>query len=313
MWSRGWNFPIVAEKHINNYGFLNDQDYTDSVTNPLIAVIGDSYVEAAQIPNHSAFHGLLASQTRGRARVYAFGASGAQLPSYLAYAEFAREFFSPAMMIFVIVSNDYDESLEEYGTGVGLHYFRRLSDGHVELIREDYRTSLPLKIMRESALFRYALLNTSLLPRIEDLFPPSATYVANTSSDTDSARVEDSKLAVRTFIREVEGRAGLEAQRILFVIDGIRPQLYDESSSLIGAGSYARVMNDFFRESAENAGFEVVDLQHWFKREHERHGDRFEFPTDFHWNEHGHRVVARSIGLSKTFARLWHEAEANYQ
>src|SRR5262245_1503784 len=56
--SKGWNFPIVTHKHTNNYGFLSDQDYTRTGKHPLLAVIGDSFVEAMQVANADALGGL---------------------------------------------------------------------------------------------------------------------------------------------------------------------------------------------------------------------------------------------------------------
>ena len=46
-YSKGWNFALVNRGHINNYGFVNDQDYDPTQSTPLLAVVGDSYVEAA--------------------------------------------------------------------------------------------------------------------------------------------------------------------------------------------------------------------------------------------------------------------------
>ena len=61
VFSLGWNFQIVNKMHVNNYGFVNDQDYDPRATSPLLAVIGDSYVEAVQVPYRETLHGRLAS------------------------------------------------------------------------------------------------------------------------------------------------------------------------------------------------------------------------------------------------------------
>ena len=50
-WSKDWNFSIQMIKYSNNYGFLNHRDYTADGNSPLLAVIGDSYVEASQVSN----------------------------------------------------------------------------------------------------------------------------------------------------------------------------------------------------------------------------------------------------------------------
>lgn len=49
LYSMGWNFEIVNKVHVNNYVFVNDQNYDPNVGKPLLAVVGDSYVEALQV------------------------------------------------------------------------------------------------------------------------------------------------------------------------------------------------------------------------------------------------------------------------
>ena len=49
-WSLDWNFKVVNEIRINNEGFVNDNDYFVNAPGPLLAVIGDSYIEASIVP-----------------------------------------------------------------------------------------------------------------------------------------------------------------------------------------------------------------------------------------------------------------------
>ena len=58
-WSKGWNFSIVNTIHSNNYGFICDFDYDRDVDSPLLAVIGDSYVEAVMVPFQETITGRL--------------------------------------------------------------------------------------------------------------------------------------------------------------------------------------------------------------------------------------------------------------
>src|SRR3954471_13883421 len=45
-YSRDWNFSISTRKHSNNYGFIHNSDFHPGDTTPVLAVIGDSFVEA---------------------------------------------------------------------------------------------------------------------------------------------------------------------------------------------------------------------------------------------------------------------------
>ena len=47
-YSRDWNFSIVTRKRSNNYGFINAADYRPEERTPLMALIGDSLIEAGE-------------------------------------------------------------------------------------------------------------------------------------------------------------------------------------------------------------------------------------------------------------------------
>src|SRR5262245_17307283 len=77
VFSRGWDFKMLNIRRVNNAGYVNDQDYSNEDVRPLLAVIGDSYVEAAMVPYLETMYGRLADALRGKMKVYSFGVSGA--------------------------------------------------------------------------------------------------------------------------------------------------------------------------------------------------------------------------------------------
>lgn len=305
-WSKGGGFAIVAEKHSNNEGFLNDQDYDSSRTDPLLAVIGDSYVEAAQVDNAEAFHGLLAAKAKDRGRVYSFGASGCQLATYLVFADHAREKYKPSAMVISIVGNDFDESLWSNREVPGLHYFdEEAADRPMALRLLDYEPSALKDLGRCSVLVRYALLNADLDWRSLDarLFGGAKgnQFVGNTASDTGPERIRLSELAMDEFFRLLPEKSGLEPWRILFVLDGMRPQLYSASELAAAEGSYFGQMRKFFMRKAAQKGYALIDLQPVFLKHFGGNQRRFEFETDAHWNELGHQIVADQVATSPLF------------
>ena len=60
IWSRDFYFSIVNRVRINNFGFVSDFDYDPSATSPLLAVLGDSFVEAFMVPFSQTCAGRLA-------------------------------------------------------------------------------------------------------------------------------------------------------------------------------------------------------------------------------------------------------------
>ena len=152
-YSMNWNFEQVSRKRVNNFGFLSDYDYEKSVKEPLIAVIGDSYVEALQVDNNESFHGLLKNKLGDSARVYAFGSSGTALSGYLAYVEWVKKNFDPQMLIINIVGNDFDESWFKYRPAAPHSYFN--PEDHSELTLVEWKPPILTTILKQSAIVRY--------------------------------------------------------------------------------------------------------------------------------------------------------------
>lgn len=327
LWSRGWDFSMVNAGRTNNYGFVSDFDYHPHAEGPLLAVIGDSYVEAAMVPFGQTCAGRLAWNLAGTARVYPFGVSGSPLSQYLAFAAYARDTFRPDGLAVVIIDNDYDESLLERRPVHGFHYFVEGGGGHLQLERVDFERDLPQRLIRASALARYFAGNADvryageqLRHRLARWWEPTAVENAAVeppvtvgnrgralplnagSADGEAARVADSKRAVDAFLDRLPEASGLEPERIVFVVDGLRPQLYRKDQLAEMAGSFRDVMRRYFLARADRRGFETADLQPAMVEHYRTHRAQFESAQDFHWNALGHEVcfdaVARSAVVS---------------
>jgi len=78
-WSQFPDFSMQRNLRINNYGFINSFDYYPGDSKPMVAVIGDSYIEARQVSNSETIHGRIANAMKDRYRVYSFGSTGTPL------------------------------------------------------------------------------------------------------------------------------------------------------------------------------------------------------------------------------------------
>ncbi len=316
VWSADWNFVIVNTVRTNSLGFVNDQDYLPDQRSPLLALIGDSYVEALMVPFRDTVAGRLSSRSAPAERVYSFGTSSSALSNYLAYAEYAARMFHPQAMVFLIIGNDFDESLLKYKNEPGHSYFVEDGEGALALQRLDYHPTLWRRIIRTSALVRYVTLNTDLLNfalkwQHLPLGRPSNTlaFVGNTAAQADPIRIADAQRAIDTFLTRVSDAAGLLPHRILFAVDGMRPHLYSPATWQLATGSYFDTMRQYFMSRARQGGFEVIDLQTHFAEQFSQHHRRFEFSTDNHWNSLGHEVVEEAIAHSTLYG--WFRGLAN--
>jgi hypothetical protein len=116
----------------------------------------------------------------------------------------------------------------------------------------------------------------------------------------------ESRAVVDEFLRQVPMRSGLEHDRILFVLDAIRPQVYSPDELAASGNSYFALMRTYFADRARASGFEVIDLTGPFAEAYETNGRKFEFETDNHWNAEGHAIVAGQISESRMFREAFH-------
>ena len=304
--------------HINNYGFTNDHDYDASDLRPLLAVIGDSYIEAFIVPYKLTVQGRLDQRAGRERRVYSFGASGASLIDYLYYADYVSKTFKAQYFVINIVNNDFDEMLFRYKQVHGLHYFAERADGTLFPILMDYRQNQTLRFLADnSALFRYLAFNVGSTPFgygirqsiegamafIRGIFIRSHPVDQNNTLSEASAghttslpavnRVEISKRAVQSVLDEFPIRTGMPPSRILFLVDSYR--LFAEPALAEARNSYFGVMRTYFIEEARRRGFEVQDMQDWFALRYARDHSAFQFPDDGHWNPIGHEEAANAV------------------
>lgn len=298
VWSFGWSMAHANRVRVNNAGFVNDQDYDPSAPGPLVAVVGDSYVEAVMVPYALTLQGRLARGLEGRARVYSFAASGAPLSQYLAYASFARDRYHPARGIVVVVGNDFDESLPEYKAAPGFHYFRKRADGEPELSRVDYAPGTARSLLRHSRLALYLVNNLGvggLAQRFQASQARNGDFVGQTSASVEQKRLSDSSFAIDAFLGMLPSAFGLAPQNILLVVDAPRPDLYDPAALARAQGSYFGRMRAALMERARAKGIRVADMQTAFAADYAVRGKLFEFERDAHWNDLGHEAAARAV------------------
>ena len=307
-YSENWNFEVQTHRHTNNYGFSHVADYHPEESTPLLTVIGDSYVEAHMVDGGKSVGELLHAAVQGEGRAYSIAASGAPLSEYLVYADYARKTFRPDAMAFVIVGNDFDESLFKYKSEPRFHYFEAKGDGFV-MRRVDYEMSRTKKILRHSAFLRYLMFNLHVSERIDHVIQTWRGQDYSVSAYIGQElehRVLDSNRGVDYFFDQLPSKSGLAPQSIVFVLDAVRPDMYSEEKLAQSYNAYFPRMRRYFAQQAGARGYQVIDTQPLFIAKHRIDGSRFEAaPTDSHWNALAHKMAAEEIQKSAVFKRLF--------
>ena len=320
-YSHGAFLTNVNRGHVNNDGFVNDQDYQPEDARPLLAVIGDSYIEAGMVRYPLTLQGRLAAQQNGERRVYSFGASGCSLLDYLYYAIYARQRFGAEWLVINIVGNDFDEMLLRYKQAPAFHYFTEQADGSLSPMLMEYSPSWPRTVMRHSALVRYVVFNIgSVSPLVRQLIDQAHRFrlwitepiakanaaspesVGNTASDADPLRVELSKRATLWVLDHLPESVGVPVPHILLLVDGYR--VFEPDQVEAARHSFFGMMREYLIGEARRHGYEVQDMQEWFVRRHQRDGAVFDFPDDGHWSAIGHEEAANAVRASKLYRRF---------
>ena len=312
VFSHGWRFENVNHGRVNNAGWVNDQDYDRNGSAPLIAIVGDSFIEAQMVPYAQTIQARMAAALAGRFRVYSFAGSGAPLSQYLIWVRHAVEDYGAKAVVINVVANDFDESHVAYKSAPGFWLYAPDRDGVLHLKLFEHRRGLLWSLAQRSALARYLLINLKLnavgfeIPVLRNLFlgrPAMAATPGEFAAERDAQRMKISYAVIDAFFRDVPQFVALPPQRIVFTLDGF----HEPQAAAAGVGSYLDRMRQAFRARGQALGYEVIDLQPFFLEHLQRTGDRVDFANDLHWNGTGHAAAAKALLSSSWLAQLgWH-------
>lgn len=290
------SFGKLGEKQvnyrINNDGWNSAIDYDTTDTRPLIAVIGDSYIQAMQVEVQRSYPALLQQKLKNKYRVYSFGFSGAALSQYVSMYRYVQKTFKPEIIVFNLVHNDFDESFCHLkGNGMGFmcldtvnyqsHYF----DFHQP---KTFRSEWLHKMIYSSALVRYL----SIYANVKNAWQTKASVKYNQNIDPIRVKALSDKIDRATEILVNNIKNENRGSRILFVMDGLRNDIYQNTLST----SNLAWLQTLMKETVTAKKMEFIDLTDSFLADYQEHKLHFESKTDFHWNEYGYQKVAEVLG-----------------
>ena len=100
---------------------------------------------------------------------------------------------------------------------------------------------------------------------------------------------------LNVFFRELPNATGLPANKVLFIIDGLRQAIYNPGLADKHEQSYFGLMRKHFIKIATANEYQTIDLHEVFKSDYFINKKKFEFINDNHWNGHAHGVIANAV------------------
>jgi hypothetical protein len=278
--------------HINNYGWLSTIDYRPKSerTKPLIAVVGDSYVEALQVDDDKSFVALLRQALADSFDVYGFGFSGAPLSGYLHLVRYVDRVFDPDIIVVNLVQNDFDESVRELVPDPEFLQVSVRGDSVVEVPPVPRHYNELKRFLFHSAVMRYVYyVSPNFFHRFNWNRPKTQDFAENVETD----RLNRNRAVIEKATRYLMGRIVAEnrGRRVYFIMAAPRGDIYNGTLD----SSVIRWMNTMVADIASGLPCTLIDQTDYFKRDYETNRRRFESPYDAHWNDYGHLVAYRQL------------------
>lgn len=287
--AQGWNSP------------LPDYPVERKPGTSRIAFVGDSFVEALQVPFDKTFAEVVGARLadKGPVEVQRFGVAGAPLSQYLQMIEREVVQRRPDRIVVMLVHNDFDESFVfKPGRYTSSFLKLKIDGGKVagEVAPAPWRAGW-FEFVRQSATARFLLYRWQVRPQalVDAILGPAKAageggYAANIDVASVFALEADIRIATDYLFGRLKARADAIGAKLQFVMDGDRGTIYAGR-----ADSPALKLNRIAAEMAAKHGIAFLDLHPVFAAEWAKTGKRFEFASDAHWNEYGHQVAGRAI------------------
>lgn len=283
---------------INNYGWNSEIDYETRTTRgggkPLIAIIGDSYVEAFQVDVGKSMAAVLRKSTANKYQVYSFGVSGAPLSQYLEMSRYVKHYFDPDILVFNIIHNDFDASVETIVKDPYSLQITPKNGSFLEIPAHVYEPSTIRRILGRSAFARYLLINLKLDTNIGDVLrrlvrKEPVGFNANIDPNRVAANRDLIERATSFLVQRI--RDENIGKKIIFLMDAPREDIY--------AGTLDRSnviwMHQILKNACERANTTFIDLTGAFAEKFAKDHVKLNSDYDSHWNEVGHKTAAEVL------------------
>jgi hypothetical protein len=323
-----------SQGYINSHGFRDYERTYDKPANSFrILILGDSYVEALQVPLEDAFPALLEKKlnegsTGTKFEVLNLGQSGfGTADAYMRYLNFGVTYSPDLVLLAFLTGNDIRDNSKFLSRESLASYFAHDEKGKLQLDRslfEEYERNLTFSkkafqyIKRRSYLAsliseRLYLLSLELRERSFiarsaesqhsgsqpklDVFSPFNIYLSNPGNRWNEAFAVTKGL-LRQFRDSVEGNGSRFVLLTLSNAEQVHPEVQHKIREDYGLAFDFERPDRIIGEFAAKEQITHLELMSSFRDHHLRTGEYlhgFGGSTGGHWNENGHRFAAEKI------------------
>ena len=313
---------FTARVTINSLGLRGpEQSYEKPPGVTRILVLGDSFVEAAQVDQHQAMVGRLEAALNesrtGRYEVLNGGVGGWGTGQQYVYLTAEGYRYEPDVVLVVLyLGNDiYDNSYVLQGRPKNPHepYFVPRDDGSLRQL--DFRVRKPEQVNPAVGLLRaqsglWNIFETGVLYKLDDPGEDSEELRLNrfnlnkmlVHAVKPNERLEDAWRVTTGLLRRIEEAGRERGIPTAVVVAPAAWQVYGEDWDDLIHGNKLRPdewsadsPNRLLAERSAEIRAPMLDLLPALRDEAELSPNRLYFPSDKHWTPDGHAVAAREI------------------
>jgi len=266
--------------HINNMGWNSDIDYSDHGERPVLALIGNSYVEGFPVDVDKGLAGTLQKKLQSAVDCYGFGYSGSKLSQYLNISRYVEKTIHPKIMAFFLFDADVLGSLVPMGQPPQYTlFFQNSKAGITETPIKNFEPHWAKRIYGKLALVRYFSSNK------QQTFGEQSPAK---SKALDLAEIDKYYKVTEYAFEKIRGEN--PETTIMIILDAPRRDIYRGEISPRSSQSRS-IITDVSKKN----GFHVIDLTNHMAGLYQQNHIRFNFRNDYHWNEYGIEVVADQV------------------
>jgi hypothetical protein len=110
--------------------------------------------------------------------------------------------------------------------------------------------------------------------------------------------LRDAQKAIDFFFEQLQSAVVLEPKDVVFLVNGSLETIYEPTTNHPLDDAKARADNYFIFKAME-LNYNIIELFPIFRNHYYKFSQRFDYPTDAHWNELAHELVFNTILFSR--------------